>query len=434
MKIGWASPINSRSAIGRVSADVTRALVERGHQVEVIATEMDADLGETYPTPAAIVPWRAVDHHRLAAYDILIAQVGDHYLFHGGMFPFLGHVPTLGVFHDFYLFNLFNGWAWTAGGGDDAIISRHDGGVAEIYGEDLRDFAQAIRRGEVPLEEIAARTPMTEWVARRCHGALAHGGYYVPRLAAACAGPVDRAFMPVTSRGVAPLRQRKRQDITLLTVGVMNPNKCVDRMIQAIGSSDELKARVAYRLVGPITPAEQERLSAVAQDVGYVGLTIVGAVDDEELPRHLQDADVISCLRKPVLEGSSGSAIEALLAGRPTIFADAGFYAELPDDCTFKVGADLPVDQLAAQLRRLLNDEPLRRRAGKQARDWAAERFSMDPYVDAVERMAQETIDAYPVLRVGERLGRELSFLGLDRGDPVVDRIGSVLNALLPTA
>lgn len=432
MRIAWATPINHRSAIGRVSADVTRRLVERGHEVRVIATETEAGLPPPYATPAEIVSWNDVDLPGLSSeYDVLIANFGDHFGFHGGVFPLLDRAPTLGVFHDFYLYDLFAGWVWNEGGPDDERAFRHDREVVRVYGAEAREAARRARAGQLDQAEIARQLPMTEWMARHCDGAVAHAEFYLNRLRSGCSGPVLQGYMPVTPRGVPPLSERSRQPVILLTVGVMNPNKCVDRVIAAIGASETLKRNIAYRLVGPIEAAEAERLRALADQVGFQALEIVGAVDDAELDRRLEDADIISCLRRPVLEGSSGSAIEALLAGRPTIVADAGFYRQLDQTVVCKVGEEVEPGELTACLERLAGDEALRRRMGSAAREWAERRFDLDAYARMLEEAAVEIIRVAPVLEVGRRLGRELGFLGLGSGDAAIGRIAGVVGDLL---
>ena len=433
MRIAWASPIDVRSAIGRVSADVTRALIARGHEVRIIATEVEVSSGTRHATPAEVVPWRDFQPHWLKGeYDVLVANIGDHFGFHGGVFPFFGQIPTLGVFHDFYLYDLFNGWLLDEQLSGDARGRLHDAEVAAVYGPQVVPTGLAARSGQIGYAEIAAALPMTEWMARRCEGAVAHSEFYLERLNQGCPGPVRQAYMPVSGRGVPALALRAQRRVALLTVGVMNPNKCVDQMLHAIGQSDALKQQVAYRLVGPIHGSEADRLRALASQLGYDQLTIVGAVDEETLAAELAASDVISCLRKPILEGASGSAIEALMAGRPTIVADAGFYRELPDEWVFKVGAEVEPDQLRVRLEQLVGDEALRIRAGAGARAWAEQRFNLDDYAETLERAMTETIQASAVLAVSRRIGSDLAQLGLQPNDPALPRIAGVLSEILP--
>jgi glycosyltransferase involved in cell wall biosynthesis len=433
MRIAWASPVSASSAIARVSADVVTRLVDRGHRVCVIATEWEEAGAAARPMGAEVVTWREAQRPGFdAGFDVLFVNIGDNYAFHAGVFDLMGRWPTVGVFHDFYLHNLFNGWVWDGGRQDEAAqAARHARVVVQTYGETALPLANAARRGEAALSDLATALPMTEWLAASCDGALAHAAYYLGRLRAGCPGPVRQAAMPVSGRGVPPLRPRAPHRLILLTVGVMNPNKCADRVIDALGSSD-LGAAVAYHLVGPISTEETSRLRACAEAAGYDGLSVHGAVSDEALQAHLADSDVICCLRDPVLEGSSGSAIEALLAGRPVIVADAGFYRELPDACVCKVEADIPNADLVAVLGRLARDETLRIDLGAAARDWATQHFDLEAYAVAIETLAQETLETRPVLHMARQIGGELHRLGLSPTDPAVERIGTVLADLFP--
>jgi glycosyltransferase involved in cell wall biosynthesis len=434
LKIAWGSPLNQASAIGRVSVDVTNALIERGHDVRLIATEHASLAGQPrHPAKAECIHWSEVHLDGLVEdFDIVVVNVGDHFNYHAGIFPLLDHAGCLGIFHDFYIYNLFQGWL------EDQQPGRTEGWrrakqiseVTAVYGQPLAGLASQAEAGILPLETIATRMPMTEWAARRCSSALSHAHFYLDRLIAACPGPVAAGPLPVSGRGVAPLAPREGDRITLLTVGVMNANKCVAEAISAIGASPLLARGLDYRLIGPIEPAEAERLKALAQSVGYEGLSIIGPVDEATLSQQLEAADIICCLRRPVLEGASGSAVEGLLAGRPVIVADAGFYGELPDEIVFKVPADIDAGVLTSQLERLCANEVLRRTAGAKARAWAEEQFSTTAYLDVLEPLMWATIGADPALSVGRRLGAELARLGLGGRDPAVRRVEASLAGL----
>jgi glycosyltransferase involved in cell wall biosynthesis len=410
--------------------DVCRALIARGHDISIIATETSDIEDERLNISANIFSHKHITAEIIRRdFDICIANIGDNYAFHGGIFDIVGIIPTVGIFHDFYLYNLFNGWTW-ARRGDLPREVVHDREVVETYGAGSLSEAEKARSGDLTLSEIARQLPMTEWVARLCDGAVAHSSFYAQRLAAACPGPQVTASMPVTGRGVPPLGPRGASRVIALTVGVMNPNKCVDQVIEALASTPALTA-VRYRLVGPIQPPEAERLTALAANLGYSGLEIHGPVDDAELERHLAETDLICCLRNPVLEGASGSAIEGLLAGRPLIVA--GFYSDLPDSLVFKVPADIDRLALVSQLERLVLDEPLRRRAGAQAQTWAEQQFNLEAYALALEQMIADTLAARPVLDLARGIGTELKALGLKADDPAVTRISAALAEIFPT-
>lgn len=425
LPIAWAGPLKTGSAIGRVGVRVAEALAERGHEVELIATDHEpVDAAGRIASGLPVHHWTEVDLAGLAhAYRAVVVNVGDHFFNHGGIFPLLGHAPCLAVMHDFYLGNLFNGWLWWNGSRPGARESE----VAATYGAGAASWLARQQAGVLPLEVEAEHLPMTEWVARRAAGCLAHAGFYVPRLLSACAGPVEVAGLPMSPRPIAPLAERANDRLRVVTVGVMNANKCVDRVVEAIAGSPALRARTEYRLVGPIAPEEASRLRARAAAGGWRGLRIDGPASEAELDAALEAADVVTCLRRPVLEGASASLVEALLAGRPTVIADAGCYADTPDDAAVKVPADVPVPALRAALERLAEDEPERRALGARARAYAEARFSLEQYLDVLEPLMAATARAGPVLRMSRGLGAGLAALGLGRDDPAVARIAATL-------
>ena len=428
-RIAWAGPLNAASAIGRVGVRVAEALAERGARVDLIAT--DHEWTSHTPRQATALPIRHVSDVALPTlaldYDHVVVNVGDHFPNHAGVFPLLDSAPCLAVIHDVYLGNLFNGWLWWKG----SQPGMREAEVAATYGPDAASLVARQARGELPLAEEAARLPMTEWVARRAAGCLAHSTFYIPRLSASCAGPVDVAGLPVASREIPALAERPGAgSMTVLTVGLVNPNKCADRVIRALAASPGLRERCRYRLVGPATPEARARLEAQTAELGFTGLSVEGAASDAELDAALAAADVIACLRSPVLEGASASVVEAMLAGRPVIVADAGCYADLPDDAVVKVPADVPLPALAAALERLAADEPGRRALGARARAHASGRFTLDSYLDVLVPLLEATARSAPLLQLSGAMGTRLAALGLARNDAVVARVSSTLERL----
>ncbi len=428
MRICWVTPLSLRSSIGRVSAGVTRELAARGHAVQILRCEDQDDAAEAlHATALPVHHWRGYDLSRLRTeFDVVVVNIGDNYLFHGGVFAILDAAPCLGIFHDFYLYNLFSGWLYYNG----LDYRRHDAEIVATYGPEAETHAVAVRSGQMPdMGEIARHVPMTEWLAARCEAALAHANFYAARLEAACPGPVEVTPLCCPDRATPPGPPKAKGPLTVTTVGVMNPNKRVADVIRALGGAETLKACV-YRLVGPILDEERARLEAVAAEVGFENLVIEGPVDDKTLDQRLDEADIICALRKPVLEGASGSACEGMLSGRPTIVPRAGFYGELPEDLVFKIDGEIVIDELRAVLERLVGDQTLRRETGKAARAWALKTLNAARYAETIERLAEVQITSRPLLSVGRRIGGELNAMGLSAGDPAASRIGATLQKL----
>ena len=180
--------------------------------------------------------------------------------------------------------------------------------------------------------------------------------------------------------------------------------------------------------LSPIPNARE--LQALSKLAGFDQLDILGEVDDATLVSELERADVLSCLRNPVLEGASASAIEGMKSGRPIIVADAGFYADLPDDLVFKVPSSVEMSPLTQVLERLASDENLRRKTGAKAQNWALRTFTTDAYVPVLEDLIHQFIAAKPLLQVGKRVGEQLAALGIEPDDPAVKQLATKMSDL----
>ena len=431
MRIAWVTPFSRRSAIGRVSATATQLLRERGHEVRVIRSEQDANDGSPiYSTRCPVSWWHDLSAHELEQRsDAVVLNIGDHYGFHAGVLAYIDAIPCVGIFHDFYLYDFFNRWVVFNGFGE----SVHTREVRLVYGDAALEIADRAWRNEADVQCIADVMPMTEWQAGRCGAALAHSHFYFDRLAKSCPGPVAVTPLCFDARDIAPLAGGRGDEVVVTTIGILNPNKCIEAIIRAIASSQKLKARCRYRLVGAISPGEKARLSALCEEVGYSRVDFLGEVDDATLTTELERADILSCLRRPVLEGASASAIEGMKSGRPIIVADAGFYSDLPDDLVFKVPRSIEVQAVAEVLERLVTSETLRRETSAKAKQWAMQNFRAETYVTAVENLLESFIEAKPTLALGKRIGKELAALGISADDPVIGRLAETMHDLFGT-
>ena len=430
MKIAWVTPYNTRSAIGRFSRLVAGGLNGAGHLVTIVRSETLNTLHGSDVLPGAqIVRWDEVCYAPdfWDPFDAVVYNIGDNYPFHAGAIELLPKFPGVVIFHDYFLLSIFLDWC-------DA---RGDQVFADRIFDDLYDEGSAVRfhaaTGRADWYEYTSKHfPMTEWIARLGYGAVAHSSFYAERLRRCCGGPVlvtplayDALsdFQPLAGRG-------ERSSVVILTIGHVNENKRIESVIRAIASSDVLRNRCRYHVVGLVTDQERDRLRAAAQAVCFDGLEITGEVSDEILRAQIEVADVICCLRWPVLEGASASAVEAMLSGRPIVVTDAGFYRDLPDDLVFKVDPNRELESLISQLARLVLDPRLRAAVGAQAATWAKTAFSVEGYVARLIPLLEEVTRLRPTLGVAAHFGHLFSELGLGPNDPAVERLATTVEAL----
>ena len=431
MKIAWVTPYKTRSAVGRFSRLVAEGLSHAGHAITIVRSEAAAELldrSDVLPG-TEVVRWdeACYDPKFWSSCDAVVHNIGDNYRFHAGAIELLRRFSGVVIVHDYFLLDLFR--AWCAANGGRALGDRI---LDDLYGEGTALRLHAIDGGPGFWEYACEHFPMTEWIGRLAHGAVAHSSFYADRLRRCCGGPV--VVMPLAYNALAafqPLAGREQSsDVTVLTIGLVNQNKRVERVIRAIASSDVLRERCRYHVVGPVTDQERQRLDAVARAVSFQKLQITGEVSDGFLRAEIEAADLICCLRWPVLEGGSASAVEAMLSGRPVVVTDAGFYRDLPDDLVFKVNPQRELDVLTSQLTRLVLDPALRVAVGARAAAWAKAAFSVDSYVARLVPFLEEVARLRPTLDTAAHFGHLFSDLGLLPGDPAAERIATMLEAL----
>jgi glycosyltransferase involved in cell wall biosynthesis len=422
MKIGWATPLHHSSAIGRFSVGVTEELASRGVDIDLLRTDRADLLAEPrLPSSLKIVNLASMNSYgALRDYDLLVYNIGDSIRLHYHAVAAAMQVPGICIFHDAVIFSLFHDWI--ADSGLRALA------INEIYGPGTYTPPKP---GENLLATAAANYPMLEWLAPFALAAIAHGRHYMSRLEASCAGPVRHIPLAYDlPEAIAPPRVRSRGDILrLATIGHVNENKLGTEVIRALSASRHLRRHCSYHLAGPISDAMRDTLHRLAKRSG-VSLHMTGALSRADLAREIEDADAIVCLRRPVLEGASASAIEAMLAGRPIIVLDHGFYQELPDELTLKLPPDFEPAALGHRISWLLDHPEESRALGRRAAAWAADTFSFSRYADGFLQLAEIAPEAEPLFRLGTQLGQELLALGVSPGDPLAGRIAQIATEL----
>jgi len=428
MKIIWATPYSEHSAIARYSQAVVTELRGRGHHVAIYRTEVGAD-AEHPPRENAcvLVHGSEEEHHWLHEADLVIANVGDHFAYHGGLFELAQKRPYVAVLHDWCVLNFF--WGWLLANHRSHHAARL---ITGMYGEKAGELC-ATATWENLLERATQHFPLTEWITSDTLGCIIHSEFYGERVRNSCAGPVHKLSLayPVEafdldSRAVTPAGG----PLAVRTFGMVNPNKRIDRVIRALARDPALAARTDYRVLGPVDDGERRRLEQVCSEVGFTGLTFEGRVSNERLHEGMAEADVICCLRDPALEGASASAIEGMQSGAPVIVSDAGFYAELPDEYVLKVGTHEPEGALLGHLQFVDREREHARRIGLAAAAWAAREFSASNYVDGLEQVIPGFIAAEPYLFNAQELGRELGRMGLPGNSKAAANVTNTLERM----
>jgi glycosyltransferase involved in cell wall biosynthesis len=275
---------------------------------------------------------------------------------------------------------------------------------------------------------LTARS-MLEWFAGLAIGAVVHAEHYAGAVRRVCPGPVASIPLAYPDPNF-PIPRPIDNEITIITLGHVNPNKCADRVIMAIASSKELRLHCRYRLVGPFEESERDRLLRLARRVGVAAPEFTGWVSDSHLHSEIERADVICCLRNPVLEGGSASAIFGMLSGRPLLVSNHGVYAEIPDDLVFKCQPREETTEVARHLTSILRDPAAAQARGSGAREYASRHHNPSRYVEALLPLLKDAVTVGPTITASIAIGRILASFGLKPDDAAATRAVSPLASL----
>jgi D-inositol-3-phosphate glycosyltransferase len=191
----------------------------------------------------------------------------------------------------------------------------------------------------------------------------------------------------------------------IMFVGRIEPLKGIDNLLRAIARvlerRPELRAHICVPIIGgdPNRIREDDemiRLQTLREELNIEDVVLfLGAKDQDLLPYYYSAADVV--VMPSDYESFGMVALEAMACGTPVIASDVGGLAFLIKDerTGYRVPARDP-EALATKIARLLTDEGLRRRIGHWAACWA-ESYAWMRIAREIEALYQEVVSPAPV-------------------------------------
>jgi glycosyltransferase involved in cell wall biosynthesis len=424
MKIAWFTPMSQKSAIARFSVAVAASLAKLA-DIEIGYFD-DDDIRETGVPARRFQSSKSVTPEVLRSYDAVIYNFGNYLPFHREIYLLSRKWPGVCILHDFVMHHFFAGYHL------DYLRTpaSYELLMETTYGREAPVAARVWETDEV------VRFPLFEEVTRGALGVVTHSEFFKQRVEACFAGPVARiplAYDVGTSRSEISRAQLGvgADEILMVTVGHINPNKQIESVIEAIARLGPALRGLVYAIVGPASPDYERKLKAASKEKGLEDIVrFLGQVSDDLLSAYLSAADICINLRFPAMEGASASVIEEMLFGKPVIVTNTGFFGELPDDCVVKVSPDSDAE-LAAALKQLVLDDSARRRIGAFAKLFAENEFHADQYAKKIMEFLWDVRGATPLLGLADRVGAELARIGVARDAKLVDSLAQEIESTL---
>lgn len=424
MRLAWFTPFSNTSAIGQYSRIVTN-LLSADYRIDLWAS----DSGPLWATGLPVVRYRPDEAFaaRLAGYDLAIYNLGDHMPFHKDVYDMSKRIPGIVILHDFVMHHFFHGY-YSVHKADSQLYVEE---MERWYGPEGRRMAEESmsgkRRAIWDTDDIV-RFPLFEKAAEGALGVIVHSSFIAKQVRAKIAEPVEVLYLPFDQTMIPGERQHTGDSgggkkLALLTFGNVNPNKRIDTVIEVLGDDPELARSIEYKVIGSCEhrPYVSHLQSLIVQYHLQDTVTLLDYQPDDVLHGYIEQADLFVNLRYPAMEGASWSLLEQLVSGKPVVVSDNGCYREIPDDCVVKIHPDNEKAELHQALRRLVTDRDLRQTIGSTGRQHAVLHYSGERYRTRFGDFANKINARKPLLGLTDRIGAELSLMGVSPDMGIVD-------------
>jgi phosphatidylinositol alpha-1,6-mannosyltransferase len=269
------------------------------------------------------------------------------------------------------------------------------GGDLLILQHQVHQSALKRRTAKALLSAAAVLVANSNWTRERCLTLLDELEVEISpdRVRAVPLGADPEAFRPGVDPTEVRARYRLEEGRWLLSVARLTRHKGIDTALQALALLRDDYPDLRYAVVG--TGEEGEALAREARDLGVADrVRFLSGVPDRDLPALYNCAEIylgVSRLLEQRVEGFGISLVEASACGVPVIAGRSGGIPEAVRDGETGLLVDAESSrEVAGALRRLLDDQGLRRRLGSAGRRAVETRFNWDRVTADLARIGHE--------------------------------------------
>ena len=429
MKLAYFSPLRPQaSGISDYSETLLPHLAK--------AAEITLFVDGFHPVnPELISRFQICDYRRqrsllrsLEEFDAVVYHMGNDHRYHSGILDAMQVRPGIVVLHDFALQDFFLGLARERNRPELYLDE-----VEFCYGKQVRAAAEeSLTRGAAPaIFSRPLEFPLNDRIISLAEGIIVHSKGLLDRLKLR---GVPAIHIPhfVEFDEVEHVSSTSGNEVRIASFGLITPGKGIELVLRAL-SKLRKQHRFRYTLVGE--PNFYYDVRQLIRDHGMTDLVdVTGHVDLEQFKQHMRETDIAVNIRERTVGETSGCLCRLMSSGVCSVVADVGWYSELPNDSVVKVPLDSHTDSLLlAYLERLIEDEPLRKRIGENAKGYAHAHHNITQIATAYLDFIAEVIDQRTKHALISTVSNDLVELGAKASDEAfLQSVARELSALVP--
>jgi glycosyltransferase involved in cell wall biosynthesis len=409
MRLAFLTPLPpAGTGIADYSAEVLDLLAAR-HEIDVFHDQPRVAEGRLPPSLRVVEADEFLGRHAGRPYDVAVYQLGNG-PDHAFLYDRLPRVPGLLVLHDLVLHHararmFLDSDALRAYAANPSDPGRREAALPQLraYAAELAyeypTAAERLARAHLSTvgELLPYAYPLFRLPVESSRVVAVHNHY----MARAIREEVPEAEVRVVPMPVRRLettpeeRERVRarhglgpDDLVVGCFGLMTREKRIETVARAVARAAVHVPRLRLLLVGPI-PAGSD-LDRRLDALGVAGRArIAGRVPFDELPAHMEAADLVVHLRYPTARETSAALLRVLAQGRPTVISDLEHIDTIPEGAVVRADVTDEEGEVTRAILRLAEAPGLRDRLGHAARAFAEREHSpaacLAAYEEALE-------------------------------------------------
>lgn len=442
MKIAWLSPFSSNSAIAKYTQIILQEL-SKYCEVNLFFPTCETPLETNLPQ--FILSKDNLFHYDWQLYELVIFNMGNYLPFHKEIYEVCKSVKGIVILHDFVMHHFFASYYL-----DSGKSSNYIGDIDLFYGNEAREKAILSLEGKgEPLWESNDITqyPLFERCVLRAEGVITHSSYHLDKVEQWFCGPVAKINHPFYLNPPdvnQPLEvattsneflEKSSDQLLLLTIGNINPNKQIDWIIKVLGIHQGKLPPFLYVVIGSYPQSYFDKLQQLISNFNLKEkVVLLGYQPENILHAYLRKADICINLRYPAIEGASWSLVEQMSFGKAIIANDTGCYSEIPDDCIKKLPLPNQESDLLEILTFLMSQNAERRMLGERAKRYIKENFTAKKYVEDFLKFSYEVLATRPKFGLADRIASEFKLMGISSQEmKIFDTVSQEISLFFPT-
>lgn len=393
LRLAFVSPLPpEKTGIADYAAELLPELA-RHYDITVIAQQAEVD--DTWVHANAPIRDAAWFRQHARQFDRVVYQFGNS-PFHSHMFDLAAEIPGMVVLHDFYL-------SWPIWYRDEHGLAPHSWARELLAGHGWNAVRERFKVGNwTDVVELATAYPCNLSVLQHALGLIVHSDFsrhlarqFYGKKAAAHWTTIPHLRQPAQKIDKTAARQKlglPLDDFVTCSFGLLGHTKLNHRLLDAWLASPLAKdPRCRLVFVGENHGGEygQSMVKTIAQSAAKDRIIITGWASTEAFRGWLAAADMAVQLRTLSRGETSGTVLDCMNHGLPTIVNAHGAMAELPRDVVWMLPDEFSDAQLIEALTTLWQDQARRAelgtRAAKHIRTQHHPRTCADQYAEAIE-------------------------------------------------